>query len=113
MEPATFFCQAMNLVQSEPKLAIQISKASFVGVPAAVEIKRAVQSLLEHCPTSTGCRLITINIEGAGVVGVDGIDTAFPFTFFVEFSTVLVNYKDLYDKYLHRFQHHISGTIFR
>ena len=38
MKPATFFCQAMNLVQSEPKLTIQISKASFVVIPAAVEI---------------------------------------------------------------------------
>ena len=38
MKPASFFCQAMNLVQSEPKLTIQISKASFVVIPAAVEI---------------------------------------------------------------------------
>ena len=38
MKPATLFCQAMNLVQSEPKLTIQISKALFVVIPAAVEI---------------------------------------------------------------------------
>ena len=38
MKPASFFCQAVNLVQSEPKLTIQISKASFVVIPAAVEI---------------------------------------------------------------------------
>ena len=57
MKPATFFCQAMNLVQSEPKLTIQISKASFVVIPATVELNRAVQSLLEHCPLSTPHRL--------------------------------------------------------
>ena len=50
MKPASLFCQAMNLVQSEPKLTIQVSKASFVVIPAAVEINRTVQSLLEHCP---------------------------------------------------------------
>ena len=91
MKPATFFCQAMNLVQSEPKLTIQISKASFVVFPAAIEINRAVQSLLEHCPPPTDCRLVTIHVEGTCVVGVDCIDTAVPFTSFVEFSTVLVN----------------------
>ena len=91
MKPATFFCQAMNLVQSEPKLTIQISKASFIVIPAAEEINWAVQSLLEHCPTSTGCRLVTIHVEGTCVIGVNCIDTAVPFTSFVEFSTVLVN----------------------
>ena len=95
MEPASFFCQAMNLVQSEPKLTIKISKASIVVFPAAVENHRAVQSLLEHCPPPTVCCLVTIHIEGTGVVGVDGIDTAFLFTSFVEFGTILVNFKDM------------------
>ena len=54
MKPATLFCQAINLVESEPKLPIQISKATFVVLPAAIEINRAVQSLLEHCPPPTG-----------------------------------------------------------
>ena len=91
MKPATLFCQAINLVESEPKLPIQISKATFVVLPAAIEINRAVQSLLEHCPPPTGCRLVTIDVEGICVVGVDCIDTAVPFTSSVEFSTVLVN----------------------
>ena len=95
MKPASLFCQAMNLVQSEPKLTIQISKASCVVFPAAIEINRAVQSLLEHCPPPTVCRLVTIHIEGTSVVGVDGINTAFLFTSFVEFDTVLVNLKDM------------------
>ena len=91
MKPASLFCQAMNLVQSEPKLTIQISKASFVVIPATVELNRAVQSLLEHCPPPTGCFLVTINVEGTCVIGVDCIDTAVPFTSFVEFGTILVN----------------------
>ena len=95
MKPVSFFCQAMNLVQSEPKLTIQIPKASFVVIPAAVEIKRAVQSLLEHYPPPTVCCLVTVHIEGTCVVGVDGIDTAFLITSFVEFGTILVNFKDM------------------
>ena len=88
---ASFLCQVMNLVHSEPKLTVQISKASFVVVPAAVEINRAVQSLLEHCPPPTGCRLVTVHVEGTSVVGVDCIDTIVPFTSFEEFTTVLIN----------------------
>ena len=91
MKPASLFCQAMNLVQSEPKLTIQISKASFVVIPASVEINRTVQSLLEHCPPPTGRFLVTINIEGTSVVGVNGIDTIVSLASFVEFTTVLVS----------------------
>ena len=109
MKPASLFCQAMNLVQSEPKLTIQISKASCVVFPAAIEINRAVQSLLEHCPPPTVCRLVTIHIEGTGVVGVDGINTAFLFTSFVEFGTVLVNLKDMINICIVFF----SATVFR
>ena len=108
MKPASFFCQAMNLVQSEPKLTIQISKASFVVFPAAVEINRAVQSLLEHYPPPIVCRLVTVHIEGTCVVGVDGIDTAFLFTSFVEFGTILVNLKDMINICIV-----FSATIFR
>ena len=43
-------CQAVYLVQSEPKLAIQVTEAILVVSPATVEIDRAVQSFLEHCP---------------------------------------------------------------
>ena len=33
-----FFCQDVNLVKSEPEFTIQIPEASFVVIPAAVEI---------------------------------------------------------------------------
>ena len=58
-KPASSFRQPMNVVESEPKFAIQISEASFVVIPTAVEINRAIQSLLEHCPPTTGCCLVT------------------------------------------------------
>ena len=40
--------QAVNLVQSEPKLAAQIAKASFVIIPSSEEIYRAIPSLLKY-----------------------------------------------------------------
>ena len=91
-KPASLFCQAMNLVQSEPKFPVQISEASFVVIPTAVEINRAIQSLLEHCPSPTRCCLVTEHIKaGSSIVRVDGINTAFSFTSLVDFRTVLVN----------------------
>ena len=58
------FRQAVYLVQSQPKLAIQVTKAILVVGPAAVEINGAIQSLLEHCPPPTGCCLVTEHIKG-------------------------------------------------
>ena len=46
---------------------------------------------LEHCPPPTGRFLVTINIEGTSVVGVNGIDTIVSLASFVEFTTVLVS----------------------
>ena len=56
--------QAVYFVQSQPKLAIQVTKAILVVGPAAVEINGAIQSLLEHCPPPTGCCLVTEHIKG-------------------------------------------------
>ena len=92
-KPASLFCQAVILVKSEPEFTIQVSEASFVVIPAAVEINRAAQSLLEHCPSPTGCSLITVHIKGTGIVGVDRVNTVGSLTSFVELSTVLVNCK--------------------
>ena len=90
---AASFCQAMNLVQPEPKFTIQISKASFVVVPAAIEIYRAVQSLLEHSPSPTGCFLVTVHIKGSSIIRVDSVDTTGSQTGFIELSTISVNWK--------------------
>ena len=79
------------LVQAKPKLTIQISKASFVVIPAAEEINRAVHSLLENCPPPTVCCLVTVHFEGTGVVRVDAVNTAYLKTSFIKLSTVSVN----------------------
>ena len=88
---AVSFCQAVYLVQSEPKLTIQISETVFVVVPAAIEIYRAVQSLLEHSPPPTGCCLVTVYLKGSSIVRVDGINTAVLNTSFIQLSTVFVD----------------------
>ena len=79
----------MNLVQSKPKLAIQVTKPPLVVSPAAVEINRAVQSLLEHCPPPSGCCLVTEHIKGTLTIRVDCINIADSFASFVTLSAVL------------------------
>ena len=91
-KPASFFCQAINLVQSEPKFTVQISKSSFVVIPTAVKINRAIQSLLKHCPPPTGCFLVTKHVKGTGIVRIDCINATYSLSSFVDFSTVLVNW---------------------
>ena len=90
---ASFFRQAVNFVQAEPKFTIEVPEAAFVVGPAAEEINRAVQSLLEHCPPPTGCCLVTVHIKGITVVGFDRVNTANSPTNFVEFCTIFVNCK--------------------
>ena len=54
----------MYLVQSQPILVIQVTEAILLVGPVAVEIKGAVFSLLQHCPTPTVCCLATEHIKG-------------------------------------------------
>ena len=56
--------QAVYFVQSQPNLAIQVTKTILVVGPATVEINGAIHSLLEHCPPPTGCCLVTEHIKG-------------------------------------------------
>ena len=72
---ASCFCQTVNLVLSEPELATLISEASFVVVPAAVEINRAVQSLLEHCSPPTAGFLVAEHIKRDAIVGINRVNT--------------------------------------
>ena len=81
----------MNLVQPEPKLTIQISEALFLVVPAAIEIYRAVQFLLEHSPSATGCFLVTVHIKGSSIIRVDSVDTTGSKTGFIDLSTISAN----------------------
>ena len=80
VKSASFFCQSTCLVESG---RAKISIASFVVVPSAVEIDRAVQSLLKHCPPSTACFLDLKYIECTGIVRIDCINTADSLSSFV------------------------------
>ena len=43
-----------------------------VVAPVTVEINRAVQSPLEHSPSSTSCCLVTEYLKGSHVIKFDG-----------------------------------------
>ena len=94
-----YFRQAVYLVQPQPKLAIQVTKAILVVGPAAVEINGAIQSLLEHCPPPTGCCLVTEHIKGAWAIRVDRINTADSLTGFELLSTVLTYWEKVDEAY--------------
>ena len=85
------YSQAVNLVQSEPKLAVQITEASFVGIPSAEEIYGAIPSLLKHCPTSASCFVITEHFKFTQAIGIDFVDSVYLFPGLVNFGVVLVN----------------------
>ena len=74
-KPASFFCQAMNLVQSKPKFTTQITKASFVVIPAKIEVNGTVQSFLNHCPPPSGCCLVTKNRKCIVIVRFNSVNT--------------------------------------
>ena len=85
--------QSVNLVQSEPKLAIQIAKASFVIIPSSEEIYRAISSLLKYCPSSAGCFLITEDFKFAQTIRIDFVHSTDLVTGLVNVGTVLGNCK--------------------
>ena len=85
------YSQPMNLVQSEPKLAVQIPESPFVVIPRAVKIHRAILPLLEHCPTSASSFLITVRFKFAQAIRIDFVHSIDLYTELVNFSTVLVN----------------------
>ena len=89
----TAYSQPMNLVQTEPKLTVQIAKTAFVIIPTAEEINRAILPLLKHRPTSTGCFLITEHFKFAQTIRIDFIHSTDLVTGLVDFSAVLVNWK--------------------
>ena len=84
--------QAVNLVQSKPKLAVQITKPPFVVIPSAEEIYRAVTSLLKHRPTSTGCFLITEHFKFTQTIRIDFVHSTNLFAELINIRAVLVNW---------------------
>ena len=87
----TAYSQPMYLVQTEPKLTVQITTTTFVIIPSAEEINRAISPLLKHCPTSTGCFLITEHFKYAQTIGINFIHSTDLVTGLEDFSAVLVN----------------------
>ena len=85
--------QAVNLVQSEPKLAVQIAEASFVIIPSSEEIYRAISSFLKHCPSSTGCFVITEDFKLTQTIRIDFVHSTDLVTRVENVGTVLVNCK--------------------
>ena len=61
----------------------------FVVIPGAVKITRAIHSLLRDCPPPIGSSLVTKYIKGTWTSWVDCVNTADPWTGFVQLSTVL------------------------
>ena len=86
-------CKTVYLVQSQPKLTIQITKAILVIGPAAMEVNRAIQSPLKHCSPPPPPRLSFGHrrLKGTETIRVDCINAACCFTRFVQLSTVLLN----------------------
>ena len=87
----TAYSQPMYLVQTESELTIQIAKTTFVIIPSAEEINRAISPPLKHRPTSTGSFLITEHFKFAQTIRIDFIHPTDLVTGLVDFSTVLVN----------------------
>ena len=56
-------CETVEIVVSKPELAIQISKAVFVGFPSKIKVNRAVQTSLKNGPTSTVCCHVTQHLD--------------------------------------------------
>ena len=87
----TAYSQAINLVQSKPKLAVQIPESPFVVVPRKKKIHRAILPLLEHCPTSTSGFLIAIHFKFAQTIRIDFVHSTYLGTGLVKVGAVLVN----------------------
>ena len=85
--------QAVNLVQSEPKLTVQIAKASFVIIPSSEEIYGAISSLLKYCPSSTGCFVIAEDFKFTHTIRIDSVHSTDLITGVVNFGTILVNWE--------------------
>ena len=84
-----FSRQAADLFQSKPIFANEeITEAMFVVIPGVVEINKAIQPLLYHCPSSTSCCLLAIYIKGSFVIRIDCINTADSLTAFENLGTV-------------------------
>ena len=51
MASLTLVCQLVDVLISEPELALHVAEAPFVLLPASVEVDGTVQATLYHRPT--------------------------------------------------------------
>lgn len=65
-------CETVNVVISKPELAIQISKAFFVGLLSKIKVNRAVQASLQNGPTSTVRFHIAQHLYCFAAIWIDG-----------------------------------------
>ena len=84
------YSQAVNLVQPEPKLTVQVAEAPFIVLPPAEEIYRAVVSFLKDRPTSTSCVLITVNFKFTQTIRIYFVHSTSLATRSVNFGAVFV-----------------------
>ena len=66
-------CQTVKIVVSKPELAVQISKTILIRRPTKIEINRAIQTSLKHCPTSTVRGHVTQHLYWFAAIWVDGV----------------------------------------
>ena len=84
-------CQAVNLVKTQPKLAIQIPEAQFIIIPPFEEIYRGVLSSLKHGPTTSCSFLIAEDFKFAQTVRIDFVQSTYLATGLEDFCAVLGN----------------------
>ena len=85
--------QAINLVQPEPKLPVQIAEALSVVIPRVEEIYSAVISLLKPRLFSPSRRLITEDFKFTQTIRIDVIHSTHLVASLVNFEAALRGYK--------------------
>ena len=86
--PILFFPES----KSKPVLASDVSQTFLVLTPPAEEVDRAIRSLLEDCPTSSGCYLITEHLKRTPFVWVYLVYSIISVPTFKDIGTVRRNY---------------------
>ena len=85
--------QAMDLVESQPELAGQVSETCFVLVPTEIEVLGAVFPSLEHCPPSSVCGHVAVNRESSFAVRVDSVHATCGDVGLLEIRTICRSWK--------------------
>ena len=102
-------CQSVEIVVSEPELAVQISKHVFVGFPTTVEVNRAVKTSLKNCPASTvRGRHVTQHFYWFAAIWIDCVDASGCETILKELGAAFCLFELLREK--KRFYHKLYSS---